>query len=47
VGSMAIGGVVFACTFGTALIGMILRAILPDHHLSNESKDVVKIGRFC
>jgi hypothetical protein len=43
-GSLAIGGVVFACTFGAALFGMILRATLPDHHLSNDSKDVVKLG---
>jgi hypothetical protein len=41
---MTIGGIVFACTFGGALVGMILRAMLPEHHLSGESKDVVKLG---
>jgi hypothetical protein len=41
---MAIGGIVFACTFGGALAGMLLRVALPAHHLSNESKDVVKMG---
>jgi len=41
---MAIGGIVFACTFGGALAGMMLRAVVPDHHLSSESKDVVKLG---
>ena len=30
--------------FGGALLGMMLRAVLPESHLSNESKDVVKIG---
>jgi hypothetical protein len=44
VGSIAIGGIVFACTFGGALAGMILRAVLPEHHVSQESKDVVKLG---
>jgi hypothetical protein len=44
VGSMAIGGIVFACTFGGALVGMMLRAVVPEHHLSGESKDVVKLG---
>lgn len=36
--------VVFACVFGGALAGMYLRSILPEHHLSAESKDVVKLG---
>jgi hypothetical protein len=39
-----VAGVVFACTFGGALIGMYLRRILPDSHLSTDSKDVVKMG---
>jgi hypothetical protein len=43
-GSMAIGGIVFACTFGGAVAGMILRAVVPEHHVSSESKDVVKLG---
>jgi hypothetical protein len=44
VGSVAIGGLVFACAFGGALVGMLLRARVPEHHLSSESKDVVKMG---
>jgi hypothetical protein len=44
VGSMAVGGIVFACAFGGALVGLLLRATIPAHHLSNESKDVVKLG---
>jgi len=44
VGSLVIGGIVFACTFGGALAGMLLRAVLPEHHVSQESKDVVKLG---
>lgn len=41
---IAIAGVVFACVFGSALLGLFLRAMLPDHHLSPESKDVVKLA---
>jgi hypothetical protein len=42
--SMAIGSITFACVFGGALLGMALRAILPQHHLSADSKDAVKVG---
>jgi hypothetical protein len=38
------GWLVFACVFGGALLGMFLRRILPDHHLSGDSRDVVKLG---
>jgi len=36
--------IVFACVFGGALIGILLHAVLPQQHLSNESKDIVKLG---
>jgi hypothetical protein len=42
--SLAISGIVFGCVFCGTLLGMLLRAILPDQHLSAESKDVVKLG---
>jgi len=35
---------VFVCTFGGALVGLWLRSALPDHHLSPDSKDTVKVG---
>ena len=41
---MAISWVVFAGVFGGALLGMLLRKILPPHHLDADSKDVVKLG---
>ena len=44
VNSLTLSLVAFACIFGGALIGMALRTLLPDHHLSEESKDVVKLG---
>src|SRR5271154_6118475 len=40
----AIGCVAFACVFGGALIGMALRRILPEHHLSADSKEVIKLA---
>jgi hypothetical protein len=36
--------VAFACIFGGTLLGMSFRTILPAHHLSDESKDVMKLG---
>jgi hypothetical protein len=41
---MAISWIVFGVVFGGVLLGMALRALLPEHHLSQESKDVVKLG---
>ncbi len=40
---IAIGLIVFVCVFGGALFGMFLRTVLPEHHLSDASKDVVKM----
>src|SRR5208283_3564223 len=42
--SLAISSIVFACVFGGALVGLFLRSALPEHHLSAESKDAVKVG---
>ena len=36
--------IVLACVFGGALLGMLLRGVLPAPHLSDESKDVVRLG---
>jgi Protein of unknown function (DUF4239) len=42
--SIKISLIVFACIFGGALLGILLHAILPQHHLSAESKDIIKLG---
>jgi hypothetical protein len=42
--SFTISSFVFAGVFGGALIGMLLHAVLPEHHLNNETKDIVKLG---
>jgi hypothetical protein len=36
--------IAFGCIFGGMLLGMFLRGVLPEHHLSDDSKDVVKLG---
>jgi len=39
-----IAGLAFVGIFGTTLVGMRLRAALPDHQLSAETKDTVRVG---
>ena len=43
VNSSLVGILVFACVFGAALLAMRLRAALPEHHLSGDTKDTVKL----
>jgi hypothetical protein len=33
----------FFCTFAAAVSGMVLRKKLPEDHLSEDSKDVIKL----
>ena len=40
----AIGSIVFALVFGSALLAMYVHGALPEHHLGADSKDVVKLG---
>ena len=42
--AIAIAGIVFVCVFGGALLGVFLRSALPEHHLSTDTKDVVKLA---
>jgi len=42
--SLTISLIVLACVFGGALLGILLRAVLPSHHLSADTKDIVKLG---
>ena len=39
-----IGWIVMGCVFGGAMLGMTLRMALPEHHLSSDSKDVIKLA---
>ena len=40
--SLWIAVIVMACLLAGALLGMTLRAKLPEHHLSDDSLDVIK-----
>jgi uncharacterized membrane protein len=40
----SIGGIVLICVFGAAMLGMALHTILPEQHLSTDSKDVIKLA---
>jgi hypothetical protein len=42
--SMVTAWLVFGCAFASALIGTWLRTALPEHHLSTDTKDVVKVA---
>ena len=39
-----VGGITFPCVFGGALAALLLHSLLPEEHLSTETKDVVKLG---
>jgi hypothetical protein len=42
--SFLAAAIVFACLFGAVLLGMGLRRLLPEHHLSADTKDTVKLA---
>jgi hypothetical protein len=42
--SIALFFVAFACLLGGACIGMAMRRVLPEHHLSRDSTDVIKLA---
>jgi heme/copper-type cytochrome/quinol oxidase subunit 3 len=44
VSATAIGLIVFALVFGSALLAMYVHCALPEAQLSTDSKDVVKLG---
>ena len=41
---LSVSLIVFGCVFGGILLGTVLRKLLPEHHLSEDSRDVVKMG---
>jgi hypothetical protein len=41
---LAIALIIFACVFASTLVGLFLRGMLPEHHLSSDSKDVMKLA---
>ena len=43
-GSVAISSIVFACVVGGAVLGIVLRVVLPKQQLTAEAGDIVKLG---
>jgi len=39
-----VSSIVFACVFGGAVLGILSRGALPQHHLSAETEGVVRLG---
>jgi hypothetical protein len=42
--AIALSCITFVCISGGVLLGMFLRNTLPEHHLSTDAKDVVRLG---
>ena len=42
--ALAIAVIVLVCVFGGALAGLFLRTRLPDHHLNDDSKEIIKLA---
>lgn len=42
--AFAISLIAFACIFCGTMLGMFLRTLLPEHHMSGDSKDVMMMG---
>lgn len=42
--SRGIALIVFACVYGSAMLGFFLGKVLPDRHLDHNSKDIVKLS---
>jgi hypothetical protein len=36
--------IVFACLVGAAVLGRVIRRLLPDHHLASDSRDGIKLA---
>lgn len=36
--------IVFTCVFGSAMVGLVVGRYLPEHHLSPNAKDIVKLA---
>jgi len=42
--ALVVAVIVFACMFGGGVVGLLLKRRLPDHHLSPETRDVVRLA---
>jgi hypothetical protein len=44
VSTVAVSATVFAAVFGCAILGLLVRRRLPDHHLGADARDVMKLS---
>jgi hypothetical protein len=42
--ALALSAIIFVLTLGGIFLGMVLRRTLPEHHLDEHAKDVVRLG---
>ena len=42
--ALIICAIVFACVFSGALLGMFCASVVPEHHLTADSRDVIKMA---
>jgi hypothetical protein len=42
--ALTLSGIIFALTLGGIFLGTLLRRTLPEHHLNEHAKDVVRLG---
>jgi hypothetical protein len=42
--SLSVGFIVLVCLCAGAVLGFLIRRLLPEHHLNADSKDAIKIG---
>jgi hypothetical protein len=41
---IALAGIAFALILGSTILGAVTRAMLPEHHLTGDSKDVIRLA---
>jgi len=42
--ALTVSGIIFVLTLGGIFLGTLLRRTLPEHHLDEHAKDVVRLG---
>ncbi|MDB6143837.1 MAG: hypothetical protein JWP80_2881 [Pseudomonas sp.] len=42
--ALIVASIVFVCVFSSGMLGLFIRVCLPEHHLSEESTGMVKLG---
>ena len=43
-GAIPIGAIIVAILFGSAMLGMLAGRLLPEHHLTSETKNVISVS---